>query len=547
LNVLSKDLVAIIPAEFSTNYPRPAEGIRNWPKIPDNFADGRTNMDDNEHVSAGLGVAKEASEITQYVKTIIMEYGSGIQGVERLVSNAGSKEEVRHYDEVTYEFNMQRSKWVLVGTVVKKADAKAEGGYRNVISGDYYIANHEPHVYMHQAVIDPETNQADWAASFPDLNVEVPANKVFAIQIPDQYGPNKLTAARYYRKDPDASKKLLGSKPWAYSFTGRYVNESQLPIYTDLEVGRPNLLNNSYPMNIDARILESQAGSVLLYDYTKKSFGNITGDGLIKPQHGFVIQPNSSDIKLTPDMMVGGDTKSRSIAQEKPLFVLQVNKANSTGGEASTIHLVYDAETDGLAPAALDTRKVWSYNSSTPDVYVLMYDDAYQRVHVGNSTQTIALGISLKEAMPISFQKASNSGFSQMMLVDTYTGKEYNLLGNDKIVIETLTDSITEGRFYLNMQVNSDFVADDEITTPVEEVTDQQGIQLYVQDGSTISITTTQGELQTVYISDITGRTQTYNVHGTHVKLRPPVVNGVYTVRVIGSETTRIEKVILNK
>jgi Flp pilus assembly protein TadG len=134
-----------------------------------------------------------------------------------------------------------------------------------------------------------------------------------------------------------------------------------------------------------------------------------------------------------------------------------------------------------------------------------------------------------------------------MMLVDTYTGKEYNLLGNDKIVTETLPAGVTEGRFYLNMQVNSDFVADDEITTPVEEVTDQQGIQLYVQDGSTISITTTQGELQTVYISDITGRTQTYNVHGTHVKIRPPVVNGVYTVRVIGSETTRIEKVILNK
>ena len=547
LNVLSKDLVAIIPAEFSTNYPRPAEGIRNWPKIPDNFADGRTNMEYSEHVSAGLGVAKEPSEITQYVKTIIMEYGSGIQGVERLVSNAGSKEEVRHYDEVTYEFNMQRSQWVLVGTVVKKADAKADGGYRNVISGDYYIANHEPHVYMHQAVIDPATGQADWAASFPDLDVEVPANKVFAIQIPDQYGPNKLTAARYYRKDPDASKKLLGSKPWAYSFTGRYVNESQLPIYTDLEVGRPNLLNNSYPMNIDARILESQAGSVLLYDYTKKSFGNITGDGLIKPQHGFVIQPNSSVIKLTPDMMVGGDTKSRSIAQEKPLFVLQVNKANSTGGEASTAHIVYDALTEGMAPAALDTRKVWSYNSSTPDVYVLMYDDAYQRVHVGNSTQTIALGISLKEAMPISFQKASNSGFSQVTLVDTYTGKEYNLLGNDKIVTETLPAGVTEGRFYLNIEVNNDFVADDDVTTPVESITDQQGIQLYVQDGSTISITTTKGELKTVYVSDITGRTQTYNVHGTHVKIRPPVANGVYTVRVVGNETSRIEKVILNK
>ena len=150
--------------------------------------------------------------------------------------------------------------------------------------------------------------------------------------------------------------------------------------------------------------------------------------------------------------------------------------------------------------------------------------------------------------MPVSFEKVSSNGFSQMTLVDTQTGKEYNLLGGDKIVIETLPAGVTEGRFFLNLLADNDYVVDeDEVTTPVEDVTDAPSIQLYVQDGSTISITTTQGELKTVYVSDITGRTQTYNVHGTHVKIRPPVANGVYTVRVVGNETSRIEKVILNK
>ena len=550
LNLLSPDLIAIIPAEFSTQYPRPAEGISNWPKIPENFTTGRTNMDYNEHVSAGLGKVEE-SKIDLYVKDIVMEFGSGIEGVENLVENAGSNDETRRYNHVTYNFDVERSKWYLVGSVVKKQDANAEGGYRNVISGDYYIANHEPHVYMHESYIDPSTNKATWDKTFADLNIEVPPTKVFAIQVPDEYGPNKRSAKIYYRFDADKSKQLLGDKPWSYSFTGRFVNESAMPVYTDLTINKANLRNNSYPMNIDARVIEEKGlGSVLLYDYEMGSFENIAGDGLIKPQHGFVIQPTegNSTLTFTPDMLVGGDTKSRSIANEKPLYILKVNKANSTQGYASTIHLVYDEMANGLQPEPLDTRKVYSNSSHVPDVYMLRYDDTYQRLHFGANTTTVPLGIALRTVMPISFEKVSNNGFSQMTLVDTQTGKSYNLLNNDKIIIETSpADTLIEGRFYLNFMVSQDATPDDEVTTSVETITDQQGIQLYVQDGNTISITATNGELQTVYVSDITGRTHTYTVHGTHVKLRPPVANGVYTVRVVGNETSRIEKVILNK
>jgi hypothetical protein len=404
---------------------------------------------------------------------------------------------------------------------------------------------------MHESYIDPSTNKATWDKTFADLNIEVPPTKVFAIQVPDEYGPNKRSAKIYYRFDADKSKQLLGDKPWSYSFTGRFVNESAMPVYTDLTINKANLRNNSYPMNIDARVIEEKGlGSVLLYDYEMGSFENIAGDGLIKPQHGFVIQPTegNSTLTFTPDMLVGGDTKSRSIANEKPLYILKVNKANSTQGYASTIHLVYDEMANGLQPEPLDTRKVYSNSSHVPDVYMLRYDDTYQRLHFGANTTTVPLGIALKTVMPISFEKVSNNGFSQMTLVDTQTGKSYNLLNNDKIIIETLpADTLIEGRFYLNFMVSQDATPDDEVTTSVETITDQQGIQLYVQDGNTINITATNGELQTVYVSDITGRTHTYTVHGTHVKLRPPVANGVYTVRVVGNETSRIEKVILNK
>ena len=543
LNLLSTELTAIIPAEFSHQYTTPAEGIRNWPKIPQKFDTGRTNMNYGEHVSAGLGMTKDESEITQYVKHIVMEYGAAIEGVERLVENAGEKEEVRRYDDVVYGFDVEREQWVLVGTVVKKADPEVEdgSGYRDVVSGDYYIHNHEPHVYMHKAYINGE-GQADWGSPFPDLTIPVPSNEVFAIKVADQYGPNKLPAKRYYRKGTE-EQQASGSKPWSYTFDGRFVNESAMPSYTGLTVGEPVLLNNSYPMNISAQDVEDKWGSVLLYDYVNKSFGNIVGDAVIKPQHGFVIEPNASTISFTPDMLVGGDTKSRSTEEQSPLYVLKLSKANSTTGEASTLHIAYNEYKDMTAPAMLDTRKVWSYNIGTPDVYAIMHDAAYQRLFVNSSVATIPLGIKLQEAMPVAFSKVQSEGFVQMTLVDMLTGKTYNLLGNDKIVTEELPAGVTEGRFFLNIEIEGE-VVDDEVTTDVEEDA-AASIQIYTSDDNEICIITNGADLQTIYVSSMAGRTQAYDVSGAYARLRLPVAQGVYLVQVIAENATRSEKVVL--
>ncbi len=543
LNLLSTELTAIIPAEFSHQYTTPAEGIRNWPKIPQKFDTGRTNMNYGEHVSAGLGMAKEESEITQYVKHIVMEYGAAIEGVERLVENAGEKEEVRRYDDVVYGFDVEREQWVLVGTVVKKADPEAEdgSGYRDVVSGDYYIHSHEPHVYMHKAYINDE-GQADWGSPFPDLTIPVPSNEVFAIKVADQYGPNKLPAKRYYRKGTE-EQQASGSKPWSYTFDGRFVNESAMPSYTGLNVGEPVLLNNSYPMNISAQAVEDKWGSVLLYDYVNKSFGNIVGDAVIKPQHGFVIEPNASAISFTPDMLVGGDTKSRSTEEQSPLYVLKLSKANSTAGEASTLHIAYNEYKDMTAPAMLDTRKVWSYNIGTPDVYAIMHDADYQRLFVNGSVTTIPLGIKLQEDMPVAFSKVQSEGFVQMILVDMLTGKEYNLLGNDKIVTEELAAGVIEGRFYLNIEIEGE-VVDDEVITDVEEDA-AASIQIYTSDDNEICVITDGTDLQTIYVSSMAGRTQAYEVSGNYARLRLPVAQGVYLVQAIAENATRSEKVVL--
>jgi hypothetical protein len=53
-------------------------------------------------------------------------------------------------------------------------------------------------------------------------------------------------------------------------------------------------------------------------------------------------------------------------------------------------------------------------------------------------------------------------------------------------------------------------------------------------------------ELQTIIVSDMSGKYQVYNVSGQYVVLSLPVSTGVYTVNVIGDTTSTIEKVRLN-
>ena len=75
---------------------------------------------------------------------------------------------------------------------------------------------------------------------------------------------------------------------------------------------------------------------------------------------------------------------------------------------------------------------------------------------------------------------------------------------------------------------------------------DNSGIDIYT-DGNRVTVSSTSDvELQTVMVTDISGRHQVYNVSGQYIIIDLPVSTGVYTISVIGDKASRIEKLKLN-
>ena len=72
------------------------------------------------------------------------------------------------------------------------------------------------------------------------------------------------------------------------------------------------------------------------------------------------------------------------------------------------------------------------------------------------------------------------------------------------------------------------------------------GINIYTNEAdNSINVVTNGVELQTIYMSDMAGKTMSYEVSGYNANLRLPVAQGVYTIYVIGDKANRTEKVIL--
>ena len=430
------------------------------------------------------------------------------------------------------------------------------GDYRNIVSGDYYIANQEPHVYMHQSNIvdvqDANGNTqkvAQWDETFADLNIEVAPTTVFAIQLPDQYGKYKLPA-QYYQ----GGNKFNPDENYLYTFDGKFVNDEAMPNYTGLTAEQPVLLNNSYPANIDARKIEElTGGKVQYYNYDAGTFMNTdatTETILLRPQHGFIFTPaaGKTSLEITTAMIAGGDTKSRSVEVTLPTFSLNLFNANTGIGYSNVVVKVDEMMAEG-EQAPTNVEKVFAPNYDSPELYVLANDARYSRFTTNSNSVVIPLGIRLKQDMNIKFERAYFSNFSEAILTDIYTGKEINLLRNTHTT-ETLLKGDIEGRFFLNLKVAENDYKEDEdngIITDVEDVLDESAaINIYVEDkGKTIKVVSVDANLQTIYVSDMTGRTDQYNVSGNAVCLRLPVAQGVYMVHVVADNATKTEKVVL--
>ena len=546
VNTLSENLTVIIPAPHSENYPAPDErGIVNYPVLP--AFDTRDAKFGSEIVNAGQGVTGKTP--IQFAKTINMEYGASLRGVENLGTT--------RYDEATTEFTAGRDQWILVGTVVKPWDKDEQGNIktengrnktRNVKSGDYFIENHTPHVYMHAAYMDGNT--AKWNEPFTSKEEYIDSKDVMAINIPNQYGTGKLTSQAYYtyiKKDPTKVNDHLNDKN--YSFTGRFVNESALPKYDGLTAGVPVLLNNSYPANIDPKKIEEDGqGKVVMYDYTAGAFILTTDDDVyIKPQHGFVFTPSGTSLEIKSGMLANGETTSRSSSVEMPIFSLNLFNANSINGEHSRVVVKLD-ELKDEGPAPLDITKIFADNNTTPEMYIVMYDDMYQRIHISNIETMIPLGIRLKQSMNVSFQKHKVEGFDKVILVDKVKGVEYDLLNTKEVITEELSAGDIEGRFFLNLSESEEDdteEGDDNVSTEVEEDYTTKAINILVESDNSIKVVTSGVELETIYVSDMAGRTTRYEVSGCSANLELPVAEGVYMVHVVGDTASRTEKVIL--
>ena len=541
LNELSEDLKVIIPSANSEVYPTPSHGVLYWPNIPSSF-NSATRKSEN-----GIPVNEQVTANSkEFAKTIELEYGAGITGVEYLVNGE------RHYTNAIVGFNAPRKQWILVGTVIMPKDAKT-GQYRNIVSGDYYIANQEPHVYMHKAKLVETTNSkgetemvTTWDETFADLDVEVASTSVFAIQLPDQYGKYKLPAAYY-----QGGNKFNPDQAYSYTFDGKFVNDEAMPNYTDLTAGEPVLLNNSYPVNIDAKKLENlTGGTIQYYDGSWKNTDATSGDVLLRPQHGFVFTPaeGKNSLTITKEMLAGGDTKSRSAEITLPTLSLNLINAN-TGVESSNVVVKVDELLAEDEIAATNVEKVFAPNVAYPELYIIANDEMYSRYTANSTSVVIPLGVRLKKDMNIKFSKEYFENFSEATLVDTYTGKETNLLRNT-YTTETLVAGTIEGRFFLNLGVAVEEEetpeGDDDVTTEVEDSEIANGaINIFVNNDNSIRVITNQVELEAIYVSDMAGRTMKYDVKGYAARLKLPVAQGVYTVNVIGDTANRTEKVIL--
>ena len=143
-------------------------------------------------------------------------------------------------------------------------------------------------------------------------------------------------------------------------------------------------------------------------------------------------------------------------------------------------------------------------------------------------------------------------------MVDTKTQKFYNLLKRN-YTTDVLATGDTEGRFYLNLTISGDedleeegdntggddIEGGDDVSTEVEETIEEPEINIYTVDNNIVRVSSVGTTLKSIYVSDMTGRTDEYSVEGNYVELQLPVSSGVYTVTVIGETASKIGKVIL--
>lgn len=549
---LSKDLTVILPAPNSTKYKVPEGGITQYPIIPDVSTEDKFFKDRNNTWFGNQVNAGDNTTATEIAHKIIMESGAALVGVETL--NSGN---TPRYTEVQMYFTPERYsqstgyyEWSLVGPVVKPWDEENPNQTRDVLSGDYY-KNDLPHVYMHEAVMtkDGEDYIQTWDNSFASLTVKVPHDKAFAIRMPNQYGRNSSgygVPASIYNKRNNTSYEA--KENITFTFTGRFYNEAGLPIYTGLTPEVPVLLNNTYPANIDADMLQSK-GFGTIQCYEGHSFVDVKdrADAVISSGYGFIFTPDLgvTELSIPEDCFQTTEViNNRSAEAEVPSLRLQL-KNEDVDGVYSTISISHDELKDDAEDYAVDAPKLFNdMESNLADLYVMRYDSKWAGLSVPTVEESLPLGIKVRTAnQKYRFNLLNSNLDYDIILEDRQEGKEYNLSAGEVCEVSNLAIGDCRGRFYLKTSESSE---DDEVTTDILDNEKSASIDIYAQGNSVVVSSTDNVNIQKIVVSDLSGRQMNYNVSGQYIVLDLPVSSGIYTINVMGDTANRIEKIKLN-
>ena len=230
---------------------------------------------------------------------------------------------------------------------------------------------------------------------------------------------------------------------------------------------------------------------------------------------------------------------------------LSLQLSNKIASTASVVTIRYDELKVDEIDYAVDAPKIFNtMEASVPELYVMRYDKKWTGVNIPTLSEPIPLGISVGKAdQTFRFSLQNSSTDFDVILEDRQRGKQYNLSEGEVCMVENLPIGLSEGRFYLNLSENAieENEEGDDVTTEVEESDlGNAEIDIYSNGNMVIVSSTSDVELQTILITDISGRHQVYNVSGQYVTIDLPVSTGVYTISVIGDKATRIEKLRLN-
>lgn len=500
-----------------------------------------------EFVEAGRtpgSLAKEAS-ITKYADKFELKHGATIMGVENLYSYPAETPVLR-YSEGHNIFMVPRSKWVLISSIIKPWDSD---GPQNVRGVDLYMDG-VPQVYLRDVAIDDKGN-ATWNKSYESLWTELPADKGFAIRIPDQYGPTRLTAEEYYNKYPDATNKIMADDSIKYDFYGRFYNESALPSYS-VTASTKKVVSNTYPANINATSLKAYLkdkayGSLLVYDRNNVSFRSSQAGDTIRAQQAYIIIPASTGtLDIPSGVFVSGTAKENYLkSSDAELPFVSIDAVNLYAQAGSNILVTLDELKDNSYNLLYDDEKLFNnMEIDLPEVYIMEYDKKLCSVTLPAFEHEIPLGLRVLKKMYVRFKLRNQSGIDQAEIVDRDREMSVDIIDGVTYYTVELNPGTYEGRFFLNLGVSDS--GDAPVITDVDASEADSGISIY-SDGSEITVSSNSSvNLETLHVTNMAGVTRILPLKDAHYnRITLGEGAGVYVVKALGDIASRTEKVIV--